>query len=66
MERKAGGKKRTAAWQADLAGMERRPTLERRFGLKATEGPDYRFFLNLYSTPTEMAKLTSVWVILGG
>jgi hypothetical protein len=25
--------------------------------------PLYRFFLNLYSTPTEMAKLTSVWVI---
>src|ERR1035438_6334125 len=25
----------------------------------------YRFLLNLYSTPTEMAKLTSFWVIRG-
>jgi hypothetical protein len=24
----------------------------------------YRFFLNLYCTPTEIAKFTSVWVIL--
>jgi hypothetical protein len=39
----------------------------------AADGPDsegtretlYRFFLNLYSTPTEMAKLTSNWLVLG-
>ena len=26
--------------------------------------PFYRFFLNLYCNPTEIAKFTSVWVIL--
>lgn len=30
----------------------------------ARSRPCYRFLLNLYCTPTEMAKLTSVWVIL--
>ena len=28
--------------------------------IAASVTPFYRFFLNLYSTPTEMAKLTSV------
>jgi hypothetical protein len=31
----------------------------------ATGEPGQRFFLNLYSTPTEMAKLTSNWLTLG-
>jgi hypothetical protein len=47
-----------------LIGSRRRKTEAEEIAIEAPETRLYRFFLNLYSTPTEIPKLMSVWVAL--
>jgi hypothetical protein len=51
--------------RAGPAGTEVLLDCRKRAALKAAAEPSYRLVLNLYSMPTEMAKLTSNWAVFG-